>query len=137
MEKKGFTLIELLAVIAILGVIAGIAVASVIGVQNSIKDKMYAEKIEMIEEAAKLKGEDNKNDIISSSKKYDEYSCENYFVKGLVPQYLDKDSDSCTLGSNCIVDPRDNNNFLDNLNVIIYYKNKRIYAKVLDASNCS
>jgi type IV pilus assembly protein PilA len=53
-NEKGFTLIELLAVIVILGIIAAIAVPSIMGIINKSKsDATVAEAIQIID-AAKL-----------------------------------------------------------------------------------
>lgn len=137
MNKKGFTLVELLAVIALLGLIVGIAVPSIMGVTSAIKKSMLDKKITMIEEAAILLGGDIKGSIISSNKKYNGNACRSYIVSDLVKgEYLDKDNDNECLTKDststvgCVVDPSDSDNYLDKKEVIIYYKNKRIYAKV-------
>ena len=139
MGKKGFTLVELLAVIVVLGIVATIAVVSVGGISNTIKDNILEKKIKMIEEAAVLKGQDAKGGVIYSEKKYDNYPCVSFIVSELVPNYLDKDNDnncltSSSSGAGCIVDPSNDNNYLDKYEVIVYYKHKRIYAKV-DVNN--
>lgn len=145
MGKRGFTLVELIAVIALLAIVVVIAVPSINGVTNSIKQNMLDKKIAMIEEAAVLYGQDSKGSIISSTNKYDStYTCKSIIVSTLVPNYLDKDNDSeCLTDENnsggCIVDPSNKDNYLDKKEVIIYYKNKRIYAKVDidDTLSCS
>ncbi len=145
MNNKGFTLIELLAVITLLGVIATIAVPSINGIVNSINKNMLEKKVALIEEAASMMGEDIKGSIINSPLNYKNFPCKSFIITDLVPQYLAKDNDNeCltkdsteTLG--CIIDPSDKDNYLDKLEVIIYYKNKRINAKVdtLDELTCS
>lgn len=140
MGKKGFTLMELLAVIVVLGIIATIAVPSIIGIHNAINKDMLDKKVEIIEEAAKLYGSDMKNSIINSSLKYKGNSCRSIIVSDLYPNYLDKDNDNECLKSTstgtvgCIVNPSDKNNYLDKYEVIIYYKNKSIKA-VVDVNN--
>lgn len=129
MNNKGFTLIELLGVIVVLAIIIGIAIPSIMGVNKSVKDNMLEKKIKIIEEAAVLKGQDMKGSVMSSSKKYNGYSCVSDTIIGLVPTYLDSDNEECTTG-NCVVDPSNADKYLDDVEVIIYFKNKRIYAKV-------
>ena len=135
MNNKGFTLVELLGVIVLLGVIAAIAVPSVTGVSHLIQNNMLEKKVELMEEAAVLYGEDIKGSIINSDKHYKEYVCKSFLVSDLVPEYLSKDNDNECLKEEsenlgCIVDPTDKENYLDLNEVIIYYKNKRIYAKI-------
>ena len=135
MKKKGFTLVELLAVIVLLGIIATIAVASFTGISRSMKKNILEEKIKMIEESAIVMGSDIKGYILESNLKYNNNKCRSIIVSDLVPNYLVKDNDNECLtntSSNpgCIIDPTDENNYLDTTEVIIYYKNKRIYAKV-------
>ena len=139
MSKKGFTLVELLAVIVMLGIIALIAVPAIMGITGAVKNNMYEKKLEMIEESGVLYGESIRKSIINSSRRYNNYPCINVKVSDLVPKYLDKDNNnecgSETAG--CIVDPNDDSKFLDNVNVVIYYKNKRINAVANPENNCS
>ena len=135
MNNKGFTLIELLGVIVVLGVITAIAVPGIGLISKNIQNNMLDKKITLIESAATLLGEDIKSSIIDSSLRYKEYPCRSFIVSNLVPDYLDKDNDNTCLtndtnGLGCIEDPSDNDKYLDKLEVIIYYKNKRINAKV-------
>lgn len=140
MNKNGFTLIELLAVIALLGVIGGIAFVSINGINRSIQENMLEKKTEMIEEAAVLYGQDYRGSVINSSKKYNGSSCISIIVSDLIPTYMDKDNDNTCLtsssvsGNGCVVDPNNKENYLDKYEVIIYYKNKRIHAK-MDLNN--
>jgi len=132
MNKLGFTLVELLVVIAILGIVIVIAVPSIQGINNVINDNMREKKAEIIEEAANMLGTDMKGSVMASTKKYKGYSCKSIIISDLVPTYLDKDNEEECLTSTststvgCIVDPSDNTKYMDKLEVIIYYKNKRI-----------
>ncbi len=135
MNNKGFTLIELLGVVVILGVIIAIAVPSIGFISKNIKNNMLDKKITLIESSATLLGEDIKSSIVDSNLKYEKYPCRSFIVSNLVPDYIDKDNDNNCLtndsnGVGCIVDPSDNNKYLDKLEVIIYYKNNKINAKV-------
>ena len=141
MNKNGFTLIELLAVIALLGVIGGIAFVSINGINRNIQENMLEKKVAMIEEAAVLYGQDYRGSVINSSKKYNGSSCISIIVSDLIKDaYMDKDNDNTCLtsssvsGNGCVVDPSNSENYLDKYEVIIYYKNKRIHAK-MDLNN--
>ena len=140
MNKKGFTLVELLITIAILALIMVIAVPSIGAITNSIKENMLNKKADLIEETAILLGEDIKGSVISSKLKYDGCACKSFSVKDLVPKYLDKDNDVPCFGElgassvGCIADPSNKENYLDNYEVIIYYRSKRIYA-IVDKDN--
>ncbi len=140
MGKRGFTLIELLGVIVLLSIIMVIAVPSINGITQSIKNNMLDEKVKIIEEAATLLGEDIKGSVINSELSYNSYPCKRIIVSNLVPDYLDKDNENNCLDESsdeeegCIVNPIDKDNYLDKYEVIIYFRNKRIHAKV-DVNN--
>lgn len=140
MNKKGFTLIELLAVIALLAIVMVIAVPAIGSITRNIQKNMVDEKIKIIEEAAVLYGQDRRGNITSSKQTYNGNVCKSIIVSDLVPNYLDKDNENDCLTSDstnsigCVVDPSDNNNYLDKYEVIIYYKNKRIRA-IVDTEN--
>ena len=132
MNKRGFTLIELLAVIVLLAILVMVAVPVISGISSNIRGNMLDEKKEMIEESAVLYGEDTKGTVINSSFKYKSYPCVNVTISRLVEEkYLDKDKKGEECGNKCIVDPSDINNYLDNYNVIVYYRNNRINS-ILD-----
>lgn len=136
MGKRGFTLIELLSVIVVLAIVMAIAVPSISAVSKAIKDNMLEKKVTMIEEAAILLAQDIKGSVISSTSTYQNYPCKSMIISDLVPNYLDKDNGNTCLNETstgtvgCIVDPSDNTKYLDKYEVIVYYKNKRMYAKV-------
>ncbi len=147
MGKRGFTLIELLGVIVLLGVVMVIAFTSIGGVTRKLQENMLDEKITLIEEAAKLRGQDIKGSIINSTQTYDGYPCRSIIVSDLVTsidnsssKYLSKDNNNVCLTKDstetvgCIEDPSNKDNYLDKLEVIIYYRNRRIYA-VVDRDN--
>jgi len=61
--KKGFTLVELLAVIVILALLAIVALPSAFSIGDSIKERMYCEKIDMILSSAKTWGNEHSSQL--------------------------------------------------------------------------
>lgn len=66
-NKNGFTLVELLAVIVILSILIVIAVPNALSMSSKVKEKAYLTKIENIENAAKLYGENHINGVKNSN----------------------------------------------------------------------
>lgn len=126
MKKNGFTLIELLAVIVIMAILLTIAVPNVIGISKKIRKNMYCSKVEDIEAAAKLYG----NDYIDEIEKHGNTMKINVYT--LVENNLfKKETDNCVLRSSdnyCIKDPRDNSS-MDNDEIILTKRDKRITAE--------
>ncbi|MFR5856739.1 MAG: type II secretion system protein [Bacilli bacterium] len=67
MNKKGFTLVELLAVIAILAIVITIGLISVTRIRENALKKIVATKIEQIEQAAILYGQENPEELTSDN----------------------------------------------------------------------
>lgn len=134
-NKNGFTLIELLAVVVVLAIVVTIAVSSTISISNKIKRNMYCSKLEFIENAAKLYGEDRRDSFTSNiTIDGNTYKGVTITVQKLVEtNYLKKDQSN----SPYIQDPRDKSVGLDSKNVKIYIKNERIYVKTWDEDTCA
>ena len=135
-KNKGFTLVELLAVIVILAIVSLVAVPSINGLLRKSRTNMFCKKVESIEAAAKYYAQDNLSDLGSDSKMV---IANKIPIRLLVEKgYLKKDSDNCTVGSNCVTDPRDKSS-LDNNYIDIYSENNRLYGRYLynndDANN--
>lgn len=129
MRNKGFTLIELLAVIVIIGALVAIAVPSVIYVSKNLKTKMYCTKLETIEEAAKLYGQDNITTLTGTCAAISKTNCISTTISNLLTaNYLESDN-----SSNQILDPR-NKTSLNAKTVYIYKENNRVYARIVDAA---
>ena len=127
-NKNGFTLVELLAVIVILALLISIAVPSTISISNKLKENMFCKKIDSIETAAKLYGEDRKESFTST---YEGNRSRTITVKDLIDSNdLKKDNSEAPY----IIDPR-NNEGMDAISIIIYEKYNRIYVHFNDEIN--
>ena len=129
-NKKGFTLVELLAVIVILALLITIAVPGTRSISQRLKNKMYCSKLDFIETAATLYGEDHRDNFDLTNQK-------EITVKELVDtKYLKKDQEN----SPYIQDPRNKKSTnLYNQSLTIYLKNNRVnvsFNNSNDAKNC-
>lgn len=123
-NNKGFTLVELMAVIVVLALIITIAVPSAISISHKIKLKMYATKVDMIIDSAKLYGQDN-----PSSLKSNENACSSsdLTVQTLIDTgYIKKDD----IDNGKVLNPIDNSP-MNTYTLCVYKKNNRVYAKTI------
>lgn len=137
MKKNGFTLVELLSVIVLIGLLLGIGVPGVMRIRSKMQQRSLNTRINQIEQAAVLWGQDNKTRINQSTcQTSDATSCVNVSIYELVVTYDYLDGD---MNSNEVKNPVTGNDLAKNTNtckVEVYKKNNRVYAKMYE-SLCS
>lgn len=141
---NGFTLTELLATIVIIALLLGLGVPGVMKVSESMKKRAYNTKINLIEQAGVLWGQDNKTRLQNESdcdvktndnNKEGTYRCIKIDVNELLEEdYLSADGldDS---GDYILKDPVTDKSIKD-CEVFVYKKNNRVYA-YFDKENCN
>lgn len=155
MQKNGFTLVELMAVIAIVGIIATIGTYSVIGVKRAINEELWKEKVALIENRARVFGEDNLNRWINKVDKCyvdgENYTCwkengKNITVQTLIDKNYLTTKDTIKKGKDKEVKVIRNDTIesdvteisegaawpdgvVNGKEIIIYYDNGTVYAK--------
>lgn len=136
-EKNGFTLVELLAVVMLLAVITTIGTYSVIGIKNKINEQMWDSKIELIENRAKIFGEDYKA-LLKNTCTVDgqeKTSCLTIPVQTLLDRnYLsskDKNADGEEVIINNNLDKDNPNYYANSMQINIYIENDLVYAKLI------
>lgn len=123
-NNKGFTLVELMAVIVVLALIITIAVPSAISISHKIKLKMYATKVDMIIDSAKLYGQDNPSALSNENA----CSSSNLTVKTLIDTgYIKKDDIE---DEGYVLNPI-NSESMNGYKLCVYKKNNRVYAKTI------
>ena len=126
-KNKGFTLVELLAVIVILSLLLVIAVPNVIAISQRIRKNMYCSKIEDIESAAKIYGNDNIDVLETTANNKIEINVYTLVSNNLFKKE-NKDCDNDKNNPKCVLDPR-NNNPMDKDKITITKRDKRVYAE--------
>ena len=132
MNNKGFTLIEIIAVVALLAIIIIITVPMIGNSGENVKKKTLQTKIDNIESAAVLYGQDNRGDFTSSCSLCtgitnctcfkDEIDVETLISDGRLKE------DEIRDGNKVIVNPLDETKTLNDCEIQIYQKYGKIYA---------
>lgn len=143
-NKKGFTLVELLGVIAVLGVIMSIAFFSVSSVREKSLENILKTKLQQIEQAAVLYGQDNPSEL-NESCDVDGVHYNNYCKVITVRELIAADGGSYFESGSLVED--ENGKYVNLINdvtnvsmlddtVQIYRKNNRVYSVLLDIKSC-
>ena len=126
-DKNGFTLVEILAVIVLISLILGLGIPSVIKLSKNMNKRASKTKIELVEEAALLWGNNNKSLLRKNECDIDGsgYDCYKVSIKSLIEnEYLNSEKAEEIY----YLSPTDNSDISHNC-VYVYKKNNRIYAK--------
>lgn len=132
MKKNGFTLIELLAVIVILGILSSLVTINVIKIKNNSFEELLNTKIENVESAAIVYGQENQ-DLLTESctvANYNSNACTIVTVKTLIDNKYFKTSETNNSGEVDLINNVTNESMLNDV-VQIYRKNNNIYAKYI------
>ncbi len=122
-NKKGFTLVELLSVIVLISLLLGLGIPGISRISKNMKERSYKTKVNLIEQAAVLWGQDNKTRLQTDICDIDEDSttgeegkesnCHIISTSELISEdYLTADIDE-NISDTC---------------VWVYRKNNRVYA---------
>ena len=122
MNKKGFTLIEILAVIVIISIIASIATINVLKIKNNSSEELLETKIENLEAAAIVYGQENPDTLTSN--------CTQVTVKNLIDDSYFKSTETSSTGTVDLINNVTNESMLND-KIQIYRKNNSIYAKYI------
>lgn len=122
-KDRGFTLVELLGVIVILALLLTIAVPNVIALSQRIRRDMYCTKVQTIESAAKMYGNDNIDGFVNNQMEI--------YVSDLIDNnVMKRENKNCVLNNSsnpCVKDPR-NNTMMDTDKIILTKQDKKIVA---------
>ena len=127
-NKKGFTLVEILSTIVLIALLLGLGVPGVMKIRENMNKRAYNTKVDLIEQAAVLWGQDNKTRLQSDDCIIDgnEYKCKKISIDNLIgDDYLEADGKDG--GKYIYNNPKDNSNIV-NTCVFIYKKNNRVYS---------
>lgn len=151
MNNKGFTLVEILSVIVLISLLLGIGIPGISRISQNMKVKAMEKKIELVEQAGILWGQDNKAMLQSNECFIDDAgtvaSCKQVSISKLIDEdYLDSEDYNSIIYKN----PSNNKNLaelacneksdnsidkdINDCCVHIYKKNNRVYAYFGDKS---
>ena len=154
MNKKGFTLIEILSTIVLIALLLGLGIPGVMKISDNMKKRSYNTKVNLIEQAGILWGQDNKTRLQSnpdcqieknSNNSKGEYNCKKIKINDLIAEdYLEADAikEEVDLITGVktykyeYFDPSEDNKNISEKCVYVYKKNNRVYAYYGDETTC-
>lgn len=136
-NNKGFTLVELLSVIVLIGLLLGLGIPGINRIKQNMNKKSLNTKINLIEQAAVLWGQDNKTLLQKddcSDVDNDNNKCYKIKIEELISEdYLESESHNEITYTN----PETNKDMIEkNCYVRVYKKNNRVYAMFDSENNC-
>jgi len=129
-NNKGFTLTELLVTIVLIGLLLGIGIPGVMKISEGMKKRSYKTKIDLVEQAGTLWGQDNLALLqtttcdIKEDSGTNTYNCYKTNIKELIENDYLESEDRKDIK---FVNPIDDKDIQNNC-VYIYKKNNRVYA---------
>lgn len=132
MKKNGFTLVEIMAVLVIISILASLVTFGVLGILRSSHEELLETKIQNIERAASLYGQENQDELLEKCTvdgiEYD--SCCIVTVEKLLEGSYFKSTEIDENGNMDLINNVTSESMLKD-NVQIYRKNNNIYAKYI------
>ena len=122
-NKKGFTLIELIAVIALMAVVIVIAVYSVKDTGQSVKEKDYITKVNLIETAAIIYGQDNITSFPQT------VTIQALLDSEYITPDVEESANNCGIVGGCLISPLDTEP-MNAMEVTITKTNNRVSAEL-------
>ncbi len=132
MKKNGFTLIEVLAVIVILSIVVSLATISVMKIRNDSLKEVLQTKVNNLEAAAKVYGQENPDELKSNCgvEGYSSDFCAVVTVGELIEGNYFKSTERNKDGNIDLINNVTNESMWND-EIIIYKKNNNYYAKYL------
>ena len=131
-NKKGFTLVEILVVIVLISLILGLGIPGIMKLNENANKRSLNSKIELIENAGVLWGNDNKALLKATNCEIDSqnYDCYQISLEKLIEEdYYPSEKNDAPYVSN----PVDKTAITSNC-VYVYKKNNRVYAKYINTA---
>jgi len=144
-NKKGFTLVEILATIVLISLLLGLGIPGIMKISQNMKKRNYNTKVDLIEQAGILWGQNNKTELQRDKCDIDkdsntgesgkESNCRVKKIDDLIKSdYLEADGKDDS-NNYIYINPETDKNIIA-CEVYIYIKDNRVYA-YFDKENCN